>query len=86
MSIGGSPGAVAKLSMIGVPPVAGFVSKWYILAGAFEANNLAAVLHASGGDLGYDFVTGNVLADHTALQRYVGLARQVPVIRDVGGI
>jgi multicomponent Na+:H+ antiporter subunit D len=29
--------------MIGVPPTAGFVSKWYILAGAFEADNLVAV-------------------------------------------
>ena len=34
---------VGALSMIGVPPTGGFVSKWYILAGAFEANNLVAV-------------------------------------------
>jgi len=34
---------IGALSMIGVPPTAGFVSKWYILAGAFEANNLVAV-------------------------------------------
>jgi multicomponent Na+:H+ antiporter subunit D len=34
---------IGSLSMIGVPPTAGFVSKWYILAGAFEANNLVAV-------------------------------------------
>ncbi|MEX1197254.1 MAG: monovalent cation/H+ antiporter subunit D family protein [Pseudohongiellaceae bacterium] len=32
--------AVAALSMIGVPPTAGFVSKWFILAGALEAENL----------------------------------------------
>jgi multicomponent Na+:H+ antiporter subunit D len=34
---------IGALSMIGVPPTAGFVSKWFILAGAFEANNLVAV-------------------------------------------
>lgn len=34
---------IGALSMIGVPPTAGFVSKWYILAGAFEAENLVAV-------------------------------------------
>jgi multicomponent Na+:H+ antiporter subunit D len=35
--------SIGALSMIGVPPTAGFVSKWYILAGAFQANNLVAV-------------------------------------------
>ena len=34
---------IGALSMIGVPPTAGFVSKWYILAGAFEADNLLAI-------------------------------------------
>ncbi len=34
---------IGALSMIGVPPTAGFVSKWFILAGAFEANNLVAI-------------------------------------------
>lgn len=33
---------IGALSMIGVPPTGGFVSKWYILAGAFEADNLVA--------------------------------------------
>lgn len=32
--------AVAALSMIGVPPTAGFVSKWFILAGALQVENL----------------------------------------------
>jgi multicomponent Na+:H+ antiporter subunit D len=35
--------SIGALSMIGVPPTAGFVSKWYILAGAFQADNLLAV-------------------------------------------
>ena len=35
--------SIGALSMIGVPPTAGFVSKWYILAGAFQADNLVAV-------------------------------------------
>ena len=34
---------IGALSMIGVPPTAGFVSKWYILAGAFQADNYAAL-------------------------------------------
>jgi multicomponent Na+:H+ antiporter subunit D len=34
---------IGALSMIGVPPTAGFVSKWFILAGAFEADNYAAL-------------------------------------------
>ena len=35
--------AIGSLSMIGVPPTAGFISKWYILLGAFEAEHMAAV-------------------------------------------
>jgi multicomponent Na+:H+ antiporter subunit D len=31
--------AIGALSMIGVPPTAGFVSKWYIIAGAFQLEN-----------------------------------------------
>lgn len=34
---------IGALSMIGVPPTGGFVSKWYILAGAFESNNYVAI-------------------------------------------
>jgi len=34
---------IGAFSMIGVPPTAGFVSKWYILAGAFEADNYVAL-------------------------------------------
>lgn len=34
---------IGALSMIGVPPTGGFVSKWYILAGAFEADNFVAL-------------------------------------------
>lgn len=36
--------AVASLSMIGAPPVAGFVTKWYLLNGAIEINNLPIVI------------------------------------------
>ncbi|MDX1442882.1 MAG: monovalent cation/H+ antiporter subunit D family protein [Gammaproteobacteria bacterium] len=31
--------AIGALSMIGVPPTGGFVSKWYIIAGAFQIDN-----------------------------------------------
>lgn len=36
--------ALASLSMIGAPPVAGFVSKWYLLNGAWDAHSLTVVL------------------------------------------
>ena len=31
--------ALASLSMIGVPPVSGFVSKWYLAIGAMDIHN-----------------------------------------------
>jgi len=34
---------IGALSMIGVPPTGGFVSKWYILAGAFQADEYVAL-------------------------------------------
>lgn len=34
---------IGALSMIGVPPTAGFVSKWFILGGAFESDNYVAI-------------------------------------------
>jgi multicomponent Na+:H+ antiporter subunit D len=36
--------AIASLSMIGAPPVAGFVSKWYLLNGAWEAGSLGIIV------------------------------------------
>jgi multicomponent Na+:H+ antiporter subunit D len=35
--------AVGSLSMIGVPPTAGFVSKWFMLSGGMQAGNWVAV-------------------------------------------
>jgi multicomponent Na+:H+ antiporter subunit D len=35
--------AVGTLSMIGLPPAAGFISKWYVLLGAFQAEHMVAV-------------------------------------------
>src|SRR6266404_5637550 len=35
--------AIAALSMIGAPPVAGFVSKWYLLVGALDAGSLLII-------------------------------------------
>ncbi|MFH0847074.1 MAG: monovalent cation/H+ antiporter subunit D family protein [Chloroflexota bacterium] len=32
--------ALASLSVIGIPPTAGFVSKWYLIRGSFTAGNL----------------------------------------------
>ena len=36
--------AIASLSMIGAPPVAGFVSKWYLLNGAFDAGSIGIII------------------------------------------
>ncbi len=35
--------AIGALSMIGIPPTAGFISKWYILQGAMDADHMLAV-------------------------------------------
>ena len=35
---------VGALSMIGIPPAAGFLSKWYLLLGAWQAEHVIAVL------------------------------------------
>jgi multicomponent Na+:H+ antiporter subunit D len=35
---------IGALSMIGVPPTGGFVSKWYMLAGAVQADNYVALI------------------------------------------
>ncbi len=34
---------IGALSMIGVPPAAGFISKWYLLVGAFQTEQMLAV-------------------------------------------
>ncbi|MDP2725630.1 MAG: monovalent cation/H+ antiporter subunit D family protein, partial [Syntrophales bacterium] len=36
--------ALASLSMIGAPPVAGFVTKWYLLKGALEIKNIPILI------------------------------------------
>jgi multicomponent Na+:H+ antiporter subunit D len=36
--------ALASLSMIGAPPVAGFVTKWYLLNGAWDAGSLGIIV------------------------------------------
>ncbi len=35
---------IGALSMIGIPPTAGFISKWYILSGALETGEIFAIL------------------------------------------
>jgi multicomponent Na+:H+ antiporter subunit D len=35
--------AIGALSMVGLPPAAGFVSKWYMLGGALQAQHWVAV-------------------------------------------
>ena len=48
--------AIGGLSMVGVPPTAGFVSKWYMIAGAFQNDNyfvLAVLIIATALNAGY---------------------------------
>ena len=35
--------AIATLSMIGVPPVSGFITKWYLIIGSLERNSIAVL-------------------------------------------
>ena len=43
--------AIGALSMIGLPPAAGFVSKWYMLSGAMAASHWPAVAVIAGSTL-----------------------------------
>ncbi len=43
--------AVASISMIGLPPAAGFISKWYMLSGAMATGQWAAVAVLAAGTL-----------------------------------
>ena len=36
--------AIASLSMIGAPPVAGFITKWNLLVGSIEAHQIGILL------------------------------------------
>ena len=36
--------AIGTLSMIGVPPTAGFISKWFLLQGAWDADNTGVIV------------------------------------------
>jgi multicomponent Na+:H+ antiporter subunit D len=48
--------AIGGLSMVGVPPTAGFVSKWYMIAGAFQNDNyfvLGVLVAATALNAGY---------------------------------
>ena len=36
--------AIGALSMIGVPPTAGFISKWFMISGALEAGSVVALI------------------------------------------
>lgn len=63
--------ALASLSMIGVPPVGGFLSKWYLLNGAWQAHSIAimAVL----------LISTILNASYFAPVVYQGFFGQVPV-------
>jgi multicomponent Na+:H+ antiporter subunit D len=64
---------VAALSMIGIPPAAGFFSKWYLLLGAIEIGNgwfVAVILLSSLLNAAYFFrVLENVYAKAQAPEK-----------------
>jgi multicomponent Na+:H+ antiporter subunit D len=61
--------SVAALSMVGIPPAAGFFSKWYLLLGSIDAGNwffVAVILASSLLTAVYFFrVLEQVYATHT---------------------
>ena len=36
--------AIATMSMIGVPPVSGFITKWYLIIGSLERHSIAVLI------------------------------------------
>ena len=36
--------SIATLSMIGVPPVSGFITKWYLIIGSLERGSMAVLI------------------------------------------
>ena len=63
--------AIGALSMIGLPPAAGFISKWYMLSGAMAG----AALGGGGGDRGEHAAQRRLLPAH----RLPRLLRRAPV-------
>ncbi len=87
---------VAALSMIGVPPAAGFFSKWYLLIGAIEIGNgwfVAAILLSSLLNAAYFFrVLENVYGDASSNEKEKSqavdppLSMLAPILILAGGI
>ena len=42
---------IAAISMVGLPPTAGFSSKWYLVSGAVETNRWVPVIIVAGAIL-----------------------------------
>jgi len=83
--------SVAALSMIGIPPMAGFFSKWYLSLGAVEKSNwvmLAVILISSLLNAVYFtriwervyLIKGNEENDDTLLQEKEPLILLVPTL------
>ena len=45
-----APSSSSALSMIGIPPTGGFFGKWYIVLGAIQAGQYAAVARGDSRD------------------------------------
>ena len=76
--------AIGALSLIGVPPLAGFISKWYLVSGSIEANELpilVVILTSSLLNAGY-FLPILYKAFFEAPQEGVGHHREEHPIRE----
>ncbi|AJD44830.1 NADH dehydrogenase (quinone) nuoL-like protein (plasmid) [Rhizobium gallicum bv. gallicum R602sp] len=74
---------VASLSMIGVPPTAGFVSKWYLTLGSVEAGQMAflvVLLVSSILNAAYFLPVSYVAFFGTESQESQATVREIPMI------
>ena len=74
---------VASLSMIGVPPTGGFVSKWYLALGSAEAGEIAfliVLLVSSVLNAAYFLPVSYVAFFGTEAQESPVTAREIPMV------
>ena len=74
---------VASLSMIGIPPTAGFVSKWYLVQGSADAGQIAflvVLLVSSVLNAAYFLPVSYVAFFGTEVQESPATVREIPMM------
>ncbi|TIU18077.1 MAG: monovalent cation/H+ antiporter subunit D family protein, partial [Mesorhizobium sp.] len=74
---------VGSLSMIGVPPTAGFVSKWYLALGSVEAGEIAfliVLLVSSVLNAAYFLPVSYVAFFGTDAQEWPATVHEIPMV------